>query len=131
MPDLLSQQAIQERLPQGSSGSRGGNANAQACHIADDELGNKQINEIKDQMVDLGSKVLRASLSDRTVVEGSCRRAKYQGHKGQRSANRNAACQRGDVQKTIEAICILEYSLAEGKRIRSIIKDRYKFILTK
>ena len=82
-------------------------------------------------MVDLGSKLLWASLSGRTAVEGSCRRAKYQGHEGQRSANSNTACQRDDVQKTIETICIFEYSLAEGKRISTIMKDRSKFILTR
>ena len=82
-------------------------------------------------MVDLGSKLLWASLSGRTAVEGSRRRAKYQGHEGQRSANSNTACQRDDVQKTIETICIFEYSLAEGKRISTIMKDISKFILTR
>ena len=84
-------------------------------------------------MVDLGGKLLWASLSGRTVVECSCRRAKYQGHEGQCSANSNAACQRDGVQKTIETICIFEDSLAEGKeeRISTIIIDRSKFTLTR
>lgn len=82
-------------------------------------------------MVDFSSKLLWAFLSSRTAVEGSCRRAKCQGHEGQRSANSNAACQRDDVQKTVETICIFEYSLVEGKRISTIMKDIYKFILTR
>ncbi len=72
MPYFLPQQTLQKRLPQGACGSGSRNTYAKCCHVADDEAGNEQIHEVEDEMVDLGSELLRVALAGRKIVEGSC-----------------------------------------------------------
>jgi len=72
MPYFLPQQTLQKRLPQGACGSGSRYTYAKCCHVADDEAGNEQIHEVEDEMVDLGSELLRVALAGRKIVEGSC-----------------------------------------------------------
>ncbi len=72
MPYFLPQQALQKRLPQGACGSGSRNTYAKCCRVADDEAGNEQIHEVEDEMVDLGSELLRVALAGLEIAEGSC-----------------------------------------------------------
>ncbi len=72
MPYFLPQQTLQKRLSQGACGSDSRNTYAKCCHVADDEAGNEQIHEVEDEMIDLGSELLRVALTGRKIAEGSC-----------------------------------------------------------
>ena len=69
MPDLLSQRAVHERLPQGTRCSGSRNTYAEGRNVPDDEAGNKEIYEVEDQMVDSIGEFLRVGLADGKIVE--------------------------------------------------------------
>ena len=72
MPDFLPQQTLQKRSPHGACGSRSRDTYAKCCNVADEEAGNEQIYEVENEMVDMGSELMRTALTGRKIVEGSC-----------------------------------------------------------
>lgn len=72
MPDFLPQQTLQKRFPHGACGSGSRDTYAKCCNVADEKAGNEQIHEVENEMVDLGSELMRIALAGREIVEGSC-----------------------------------------------------------
>ena len=72
MPNFLPQETFQKRFPHGACGSRSRYTYAKCCNVADEEAGNEQIHEVENEMVDMGSELMRIALAGREIVECSC-----------------------------------------------------------
>ena len=72
MPYFLPQQTLQKRFPHRACGSRSRDTYAKCCNVADEKAGNEQIHEVENEMVDMGSELMRIALAGRKVVESCC-----------------------------------------------------------
>lgn len=69
---FLPQEAVEEGLAEGVCGARGRYTGKEGRQIADDEASDKDVNEVKHEMINIGLELLRIVLA-RSIVGEGCR----------------------------------------------------------
>jgi hypothetical protein len=110
MRHVLTEQLVQKVLSQGTCCPSCSDTNAQGTEISNDETSDKQINKVKNQVVDVVSKG-RAVLACGLLIKLGGRLAKDKSHQRKGGTNGNGTCDSKSIKYPISRAGIREDAL--------------------